>query len=94
MYCPHCVTLFSNQKQIIMTNQDLYNIYDNPNSGYFEVQLSVISETEKAICFNTYYGDLNHIKKTWIPKSQMKIIDLGENAGTRYFIKNFLSNKF
>ena len=76
-----------------MNNQIKYNELSNSKSGYFECQLPVITETEKAICFDSYNGYLNHNKQIWIPKSQCVILNLGIEIGTRYFIKNWLFNK-
>ena len=63
---------------------------------YEEVQLDIIAETDKAICFDTYSGHLNHIKKVWIPKSQMIIKDTECGDGTiikQYFVKTWLLSK-
>lgn len=76
-------------------NKERYNELNNSQSGYFECQMQVLKETDKAICFNKYAGYLNHEKPVWVPKSQMVILDLGKNeAGTRYFIKNWLYKNF
>lgn len=61
-----------------------------------EVQMEIISETEKAICFNTYSGHLDHIKKVWIPKSQMIIKDTICGDGSQikqYFVATWLLSK-
>ena len=61
-----------------------------------EIQLPIISETDKAICFDTYAGHLDHVKKVWIPKSQMIIKDTICGVGTlikQYFVKNWLLSK-
>lgn len=61
---------------------------------YFECQLPVVAETEKAICFDADRGHLNKTKEVWLPKSQMVILDLGRNdGGIRYFVKNWLYPK-
>jgi len=70
-----------------------YQQLSSQNSGYFECQLPVINESEKAICFNAYKGHLDHIKNVWIPKSQCVIIDCGKDVGIRYFVKNWLYTK-
>ena len=64
--------------------------------NYQEIQLEVLQETEKAICFNAYAGYLDNIKKVWIPKSQMIIKDTICGDGTivkQYFVKNWLLHK-
>lgn len=80
-----------------MINKDIlknrYNNLSSINSGYFECQLQVLDETDKAICFNTYNGHLDKEKRVWIAKSQIEILDLGSDAGVRYFIKNWLYSK-
>lgn len=61
-----------------------------------EIQLEVLAETDKAICFNTYSGHLDHTKKVWIPKSQIIIKDTECGDGTiikQYFVKNWLLSK-
>ena len=61
-----------------------------------EVQLEVVNETDKAICFNNYSGHLNHVKNVWVPKSQMIIKDTECGDGTitkQYFVKNWLISK-
>lgn len=71
-----------------------YEALSRQDSEYIEVQLPVIGETEKAICFDTYNGYLPKEKKVWIPKSQMKIIEMGADSGIRYFVKKWLYTKF
>lgn len=61
------------------------------DSGYFECQQPILSETEKAICFDTSRSWLSDQHKgVWIPKSQMIILDMGMDSGVRYFVKNWL----
>lgn len=72
-----------------------YNKLSDSNSGYIEIQLPVIQQSDKAICFdddNSFLGNMQ--KKVWIPKSQVEIIDLGKDAGIRYFVKKWLYSKF
>lgn len=71
-----------------------YEALSRQDSEYIEIQLPVIGETEKAICFDTYTGYLPKEKKVWIPKSQMKIIEMGSDSGIRYFVKKWLYTKF
>lgn len=70
-----------------------YRSLNGANSGYTEIQLPVLAETEKAICFDNYTGYLNHTKPVWMPKSQMQIVDGGAEFGVRYFVKNWLITK-
>lgn len=61
---------------------------------YFECQMPVLNESEKAICFDADNSHLtNQHRGVWIPKSQMVIIDLNPDSGIRYFIKNWLYSK-
>jgi len=76
-----------------MSVQDQYKALSLNTSGYFECQLPVMNETEKAIQFDAYAGHLDHSKGVWMPKSQMHILDMGKEGGTRYFIKNWLYSK-
>lgn len=75
---------------------ETYNSLSQQNSGYFECQLPVLNETEKAICFDADNSHLtNQHRGVWVPKSQMEILDMIEaGSGTRYFIKNWLYSKF
>lgn len=74
-----------------MTPSDEYMALSMQTSGYFECQLPIISETEKAICFDTYSGYLNKEKRVWIPKSQIQIVSFSkDDCGKRYFIKKWL----
>lgn len=81
----------SNKMESISTE---YKVLSSHDSEYIEIQLPVIGETEKAICFDTYSGYLPKEKKAWIPKSQMKIINMGPDSGIRYFVKKWLYTKF
>lgn len=73
-------------------NIDIYRILSN-DKDYIEVQLEVIGETEKAICFNVYNGHLSgHEKKCWIPKSQTKEVT-DPDFGRRMFVKTWLATK-
>jgi len=62
------------------------------NSDYFEVQFSVLAETEKAICFDASRSDIGN-RPVWLPKSQMIIVDGGNDFGKRYFAKRWFSIK-
>jgi hypothetical protein len=76
------------------TVRDQYSELSRQDSGYFECQMSVLNETEKAICFD---ADNSHLstqhRGVWVPKSQMEILDMGNDSGVRYFIKNWLYPK-
>lgn len=76
------------------TSQTEYEVLSKQDSEYIEIQLPIVGETEKAICFNSYNGYLEKEKKVWIPKSQMKIIEMGADSGIRYFVKKWLYTKF
>ena len=70
-----------------------YRILSSKTSEWIEVQLPILAETEKAICFDSCRADFGS-HAVWIPKSQMRILDLGEDSGIRYFIKVWLYKKF
>lgn len=76
-----------------MNPKDTYRLLSADTANYFECQLPILNETEKAICFDTYTGYLANTRPTWIPKSQMRIVDLGKDSGIRYFVKNWLHSK-
>ena len=74
--------------------QEQYRELSAKTAEYFECQMPVMNETEKAICFDADNSHLsNQHRGVWIPKSQMKILDMGADSGTRYFIKNWLYRK-
>lgn len=92
------------EKEEIQANQNSENFQDlqdqyreiSSDPNYFETQLPIICETEKAICFNIYSGHLPKEKAAWIPKSQMVIVKFGNGVGEigdRYFVKNWLASK-
>lgn len=60
--------------------------------GLYEIQLPIEAETEKAICFNTYSGFLDHKRNKWIPKSQCEIIE-NPTFGKRVFVTNWAYNQ-
>lgn len=72
------------------------------DSGYFEAQYPIISETEKAICFNASKSFLQSVVPVWIPKSQMQIVEFEQasdynrstHCNNRYFIKIWLYKNF
>lgn len=82
-----------NQKQYeIDAVHTTYRRLSEQNSGYFECQLPVLHETEKAICFDADKSHLsNQHRGVWIPKSQMEILHM--EVDTRYFIKSWLYSK-
>lgn len=71
---------------IQVTEYDFYKKMASMTDEYFECQLPVLNESEKAICFDSSSSDLT-TKGVWIPKSQMVIVDLRPDLGIRYFIK-------
>lgn len=81
-------------KQVINTLKSAHDEYRrlNNDNQYFECQLEIIAETEKAICFNNYRGYLPKKQGVWIPKSQMQFIE-HKDFGRRVFIKNWLLSK-
>jgi len=78
----------------MLSNIEIYKELSKQDSGYFECQLPVLHETDKAVLFD---ADNSHLidqhRGIWMPKSQMQILDLGKDSGIRYFIKNWLYNK-
>lgn len=77
-----------------MTIQEQYRKLSANTAEYFECQLPILSESEKAICFDASKSHLssNH-RGVWLPKSQMVILDMGKDSGVRYFVKNWLYAK-
>ena len=77
-----------------MTPHEQYRSLSANTAEYFECQLPVLSESEKAICFD---ADKSHLsdkhRGVWLPKSQIIILDLGKDSGIRYFVKNWLYSK-
>ena len=84
-----------------MTIQDCHNQYQKLSqhgSGYFEIQLPIIAETERAICFDNSRSDLGKPVPVWIPKSQMKVVEyelaedfiFSQHSNNRHFAKNWL----
>lgn len=79
-----------------MEKTDEQLIYDDLSkdfNNWIEVQCNILSETNKAICFDLTTSDFGKKKFAWFPKSQMIILDLGNEAGIRYFVKTWIWNK-
>jgi len=77
-----------------MSSQELYSEMASKTAEYFECQMPILDQTEKAICFDASNSHLssNH-RKVWVPKSQMVIIPFEGDCDTRYFVKNWLYSK-
>lgn len=77
-----------------MNSIELYKEMSAKTNEYFECQMPILNESEKAVCFD---ADNSHLssqhKGVWIPKSQMVIIPFTGDCDTRYFIKNWLYTK-
>lgn len=67
---------------------------------YSQVQLPVIAETEKAICFQVGISWIDKGSPVWIPKSQMHIVIktevmLGEPfIDRRFYVATWLCRKY
>lgn len=83
-----------NTKFITREVKEQYRKLSANTAEYFECQLPILAESEKAVCFDASQSHLstNH-KGVWLPKSQMIILDMGEDSNFRYFVKNWLYAK-
>jgi len=72
-----------------------YQELTKQGSGWYEIQLPLIHETAKGLCFDAdRTWNSNTQKPVWMPKSKMKILDLRHTgSGFRYFVPYWLYKK-